>query len=215
MNIKKLIWKYLHFKVRRYYMAKYGADALNKLYAIYEKLGTPIWLEGGTLLGSYREHGYIPHDDDIDMAMYVKDFTHDFQRHLFDKGFTILRYYSLVSGTTDELKCITEITIRYKGLLIDIFFNDDKEDFSAEYSYDTLCPVQNKWKARLFKLPKITGFETIYLEGAKCLVPSNTKERLEYFYGPTFMVPDSNWHDSEKLILSENEYYGEMIGGWR
>lgn len=215
MNFKKAIWKYLHFKVRRYYMEKYGTEALEQLYKIYKETNTPIWLEGGTLLGSYREHGFIPHDDDIDVAMYAQDYNHEFQRQLFDKGFTILRYYSLVSAETHNVENITEITVSYKGLLIDIFFNVNEINYSSEYSYDSLVPSRNMWKARLFKLPIIEKFDEIMFEGAHCLVPSNTKARLEYFYGPTFMTPDSNWHDSEKLILSENEYYGEMIGGWR
>lgn len=49
-------------------------DMLQELFRVCEKHGLTIWAEGGTLLGTIRHGGYIPWDDDIDMAMPREDY---------------------------------------------------------------------------------------------------------------------------------------------
>ncbi len=45
-------------------------DLLKKLLDVCERrLQLRIWGDGGTMLGTVREHGYIPWDDDIDMVL--------------------------------------------------------------------------------------------------------------------------------------------------
>lgn len=194
-------------------MSKYGCEAFLRLNKVANELNIPVWLEFGTLLGSYREHSFIPHDDDIDMGMRQEDYTPKFMRAIFNEGFTILRYFTLHDLVHNESR-ITEITLRYKGLAIDVFFSSDTDDRRVLYSYDGLKPETNIYKVRAFMCPKVERFETIQFEGAPCMVPTNAKECLEYLYGPTFMIPDLNWHDREELILPDCDYYGYMIGGW-
>lgn len=44
------------------------------LLNVCEKYGLRIWADGGTLLGTIREKGYIPWDDDIDLLMPRADY---------------------------------------------------------------------------------------------------------------------------------------------
>lgn len=49
-------------------------DLLKHLLDVCERNNLKIWAEGGTLLGAIRHHGFIPWDDDIDMAMFRDDY---------------------------------------------------------------------------------------------------------------------------------------------
>ena len=49
-------------------------DLLKHLVDACQRHNLKIWADGGTLLGTVREHGYIPWDDDIDMFMLREDY---------------------------------------------------------------------------------------------------------------------------------------------
>lgn len=49
-------------------------ETVKKLNEICEKYGLQYWAIGGTLLGTIRHKGFIPWDDDIDIAMIKEDF---------------------------------------------------------------------------------------------------------------------------------------------
>ena len=122
---------------------KVQMDLLKKLLEVCEKNNLRIWADGGTLLGAVREHGYIPWDDDIDMAMLredydklveiaPKEFDHPYffqcayTEKIYPRGHAQLR----MDGTTAILPAPTFIGT-HQGIFIDIFPYDaipDKEE---------------------------------------------------------------------------------------
>lgn len=75
-------------------------DLVRELLRVCEKHGLRIFADGGTLLGAMRDGGYIPWDDDIDMAMLRPDYdklcevaAQEFQNpHFFQTIMTDERY---------------------------------------------------------------------------------------------------------------------------
>ena len=110
-------------------------DLLKRLLDVCNKHKLKIWVDCGTLLGTIRHQGYIPWDDDIDMAMLREDYDKliaigekEFQHPYFlqsgyveefNRGFARLRN----SNTTGTMSCDIEQKFNL-GLFIDIFVYD-------------------------------------------------------------------------------------------
>ena len=114
-----------------------------KLFEVCEKYNLRVWAEGGTLLGTIREKGYIPWDDDIDMAMLRPDY--DKLQEVAEKEFT--KPYFVQTGYTDKyangmmkirIDGTTAIldkkiySYSHHGIFIDIFPYDAVPDDRAE-----------------------------------------------------------------------------------
>jgi len=106
---------------------------LEEVVAIFERHGLKYYLYGGTLIGAVRHAGFIPWDDDIDIAMPRDDYERfleiartELPEQLFiqqpatDKG-----YYLLFTKVRDNASTFIEPGDRnikmHQGIYIDIF----------------------------------------------------------------------------------------------
>lgn len=73
-------------------------DLINEFDRVCKELGLQWWIDGGTMLGAIRHKGFIPWDDDVDVAMLRQDFDKLLEHCDEFKG----RYF-LQSFETDRL----------------------------------------------------------------------------------------------------------------
>jgi lipopolysaccharide cholinephosphotransferase len=120
---------------------------LNKLLEVCNKHHLKVWAEGGSLLGTVRERGFIPWDDDIDMAMMRDDYDKlqsvakdEFKApYFFQSGYTDRFANGLTRLRMDGTTAITDLSINddyHQGIFIDLFPLDivpDDDDLRDQF----------------------------------------------------------------------------------
>ena len=107
---------------------------LKEIDAICRRNGIDYWLDGGTILGAVRHGGFIPWDDDIDIAMPLTDlprFVEAAQRELPDNLYiqtpatereVRMPIYKVRDRESFLVESADDFTRHYgKGLYVDIF----------------------------------------------------------------------------------------------
>ena len=186
--------------------ANYGVEVLDKFDKCMKENNFFYTLAYGSILGAIREHGFIKHDLDIDVYMWIEDYSPKFVQELQKVGFTWLHSYTIDNG-----KYGREDTFECKGVTIDVFWLYPPIN---QYPYSCLFLRQdnlskNQRLPQRLEMPikkhsRLEKFETLQLP-----VPINAEEICEMRYGPNYMTPDPSWHwEDEKNTVVE---WHEMI----
>lgn len=198
-NHLKPIYRLLYNKVTS---KRFQKSASSNLTILHKSLANiEYWLEFGTLLGAYRENGFIAHDNDIDLATYQENHK-EVEKQLTSAGFLKTREIKLKSSNL-----IVEQTYLLENSSVDIFYvvqNDNQF-----ITYDFASSSKLTWKLTIKKYGGLLAYanymspfklKEIYFLDMKFLIPANTESHLQELYGKNFMTPIPNWKLDKRPI---------------
>lgn len=191
---------------------KYGLEALHEAVAAADECGGQLFLAFGSLLGAYREKGFIPFDFDLDTGMLASERNDAFDEAMRRHGFSRLRqYYIKATGRVCEDK------YDYKGVHVDVhyFYPCGDDGLCCE-----LCmPHESKpWREAnatdgfpaIVRTVPLSTFSKQPFLGQEVYMPDRTEEWLRTLYGDNFMTPNPHWgmgdHKKRAVVSGERLY---------
>jgi hypothetical protein len=158
-----------------------------------KKLNYEYWLDWGTLLGAYREHDFIPYDDDLDVGLWLDKIDLNVLQKELEANNILLK--KAVKFYDVDKKVYPGFLFLYKNVALDLFFYTLNENIALTHSDGMVDGVNYSIKNK--KLPVIfeeykypyKGLKEYSFLGRAFFVPENTEEWLICDYGKSFMTP--------------------------
>ena len=191
---------------------QYGLEALTVFNNCMDAHGYKYSLAFGTLLGAVREHDFIPHDDDIDVAMWHNDYEDAIVEDLGKSGIKLVHSFSI-----DNDKIGKELTFEYKNVLIDIFFfyKENDRTYCCDFINFPGCSTRKDsvrehggLLPRKLYLPLGDNLTKIPFKSINVNIPANYDEILSFRYGPDYMTPKPGWKPTTDSIIEIHNYIG-------
>ena len=179
---------------------KYSLNALKSFDKCLSDAKIPYTLIFGSLLGAVREGGFIKHDLDIDVALYINDRTSLLYKILKEEGFKLIRRFVIDDGMQG-----CEETFEYKntGVTLDIFYicpPIDKYPYCCCWNKAEGCSTYRESVKKIggvyprrIDQPVKKEMRRVPFETISVSITTNAHECLEFAYGPNYMIPDPNF----------------------
>jgi phosphorylcholine metabolism protein LicD len=186
--------QWFKFKKANRQFQKHGASVLELADKAFKKSGVFYWLEFGTLLGVYRDGKLIEYDTDLDVGVFLNDYSINLEIELKKLGFKQEHEFLVDDGLVGR-----EQTFSRNGINLDVFYFQKTEDgmFCHLFPY-------NEQKQRVVRQinTSVNTFKTKEWQSITVNIPEDTNQRLTDTYGD-YSIKIKDWYTPDAALNSE------------
>lgn len=204
------LWNRMKHRKMSRIMRKYGLDTLVRLDAAFTEMGTQMFLLYGTLLGAYRDHGFIPYDFDLDVGVMAGTLPENYRSVILKHGFRFVR-----QDYVKENNFVILEKYERNGLVVDVLFavayDDDTYGIYASRHHE-----YKEWRAANAtdgfpvecQLVDKCGFVRKDFLGHEFYMPEKVTDWLRDIYTANYMTPVKNFDDDtpERRVIFPVEF---------
>ena len=201
----------IKFKQQVRKMRKNGLEMLQMADQAFTSMGVQAFLTFGTLLGAYRDKGFIAYDPDVDLGVIDGNLPKNMYEVMAKHGFQLCKQ-NIISETNQ----VIEDTYIYKGIHLDVFhYFEEGDDY---YTLVAQLHETKDWKEANatdgFPCEKVsvvkTEFQRQSFMNIEVYMPIKTHEWLVDMYSESYMTPIKNWseddHKTRRSKSTERSY---------
>jgi hypothetical protein len=143
---------------------------------------TDWWLDGGSLLGHVRHDGFIPHDDDIDICILIKD-EQDITRlescyAYIRETYPQFRLEKTISVADMQFSIPVSNRLLPLGVFIDLFYVRESDGLFRPNQMTSIM-----WPDAYYHKDKTYPLQQVEFEGSTVHIPSDPHTYLYQMYG--------------------------------
>lgn len=191
--VKRLKPQRIHFE-NEYGVEYLDARIVHEIYQmlkdvteILDKNGIKYWADGGTLIGAIRHKGFIPWDDDLDIAILEEDIPKllSVSEQFSSLGYELFDTHSTCIKIQAQTGIIIESSDKYqlRYPFMDIFPMKKIDGYYVHAPVE----VRNTWPKDKFKIYDIENLEKCPFGAITIYCPHNAEENLKSLYGKKVM----------------------------
>ena len=201
----------IKFKQQVRKMRKNGLEMLQMADQAFTSMRVQAFLTFGTLLGAYRDKGFIAYDPDVDLGVIDGNLPKNMYEVMAKHGFQLCKQ-NIISETNQ----VIEDTYIYKGIHLDVFhYFEEGGDY---YTLVAQLHETKDWKEANatdgFPCEKVsvvkTEFQRQNFMNIEVYMPIKTHEWLVDMYSESYMTPIKNWseddHKTRRSKSTERSY---------